>query len=173
MGIEAYSWHFTELANKNNYKGKFDVICLFQVLEHLDNLDVTFKTFNTIAAPGAQLFIGVPNSKKIKFNEIKGALLDIPPNHIGRYNKKNFQLLGNKYGWDISEIQIEPYTSMDVMKTVMFSQSLKRVELPPVKETMWNNIKLHLSIKYMRLQAFFMHKQLGDTLWVHYKKQAK
>ncbi len=173
INIEAQPWHFTELVDKDNYTGKFDIICLFQVLEHLDNLDENFKAFNAISTPNAQLFIGVPNSKKIKFNELKDALLDLPPNHIGRFNKKTFQLLGDKYGWDIAEIRIEPYTGLDVMKTVMYSQSLRRAHQPPVKGNVWNTVKLHLSIKYMRLQAFFMHNQLGETLWVHYKKQAK
>ena len=169
-GIEAHSWHFQELRQKEEYKNKFDVICLFQVLEHIDKLDDTFKTFNAIAKPGGHLFIGVPNGRKIKFNELNNGLLDMPPNHIGRFNKKTFEVFGKKYGWKINEIAIEPYTTLDVMKTVMFYQSLKRAQYPPVKETAWYRVKQYLEIKYMRLQAIFMHKQLGEALWVHYRK---
>jgi len=169
-GIETYSWHFHELVQKGEFTKKFDIICLFQVLEHLDKFEDTFTTFNSIAKTGAHLFIGVPNGKKIKFNELNNALLDMPPNHIGRYNKKSFELLGNKYGWEIEEIAIEPYTPLDVMKTVMYYQSLKRVQFPPVKETAWYLIKQYLEIKYIRLQATFRHKQLGEALWVHYRK---
>jgi len=169
-GIEAHSWHFHELGSKEEFSKKFDIICLFQVLEHLDKLEETFKTFNTIAKPGGHLFIGVPNGRKIRFNELNNALLDMPPNHIGRYNKKSFQFLGNKYGWEIEEIAIEPYTSLDVMKTVLYYQSLKRAQSPAVKESAWYRIKQYLEIKYIRLQAIFIHKTLGEALWVHYRK---
>jgi len=169
-GIEAHSWHFHELGSNDEFSKKFDIVCLFQVLEHLDKLEDTFKTFNSIVRPGGHLFIGVPNGRKIKFNELNNALLDMPPNHIGRYNKGTFEFLGNKYGWKIEEIAVEPYTPLDVMKTVMYYQSLKRVQFPPVKETTWSGVKQYAKIKYMRLQAIFLHKQLGEALWVHYRK---
>ncbi|MGZ3757413.1 MAG: class I SAM-dependent methyltransferase [Mucilaginibacter sp.] len=169
-GIEAYSWDFHELAQKNEFKNKFDIICLFQVLEHLDRLDDIFATFNTITKPGAHLFIGVPNPKKIKFNELNDALLDLPPNHIGRYNNKSFNYLGNKHGWDIEDLITEPYTALDVMKSVMYYQSLKRAQFPDVNETISYRIKQYIAIKYLRLKSIFMHNQLGEALWVHYKK---
>ena len=169
-GIEAHSWDFRTLEAKEEFSKKFDIICLFQVLEHLDQLADTFKTFNAIAKPGGHLLIGVPNGKKIKFNELNDALLDMPPNHIGRYNKKSFEFLGVKYGWEIEEIAVEPYTSLDVMKTVMYYQSLKRAQFPPIKETVWYKVDRYLAIKYMRLQAIFMHKHLGEAICVHYRK---
>jgi SAM-dependent methyltransferase len=169
-GIEADPRDFHELKQDENFRKKFDIICLFQVLEHLDKLEDTFDTFNAVIRPNGHLFIGVPNGKKIKFNELNNALLDMPPNHIGRYNKKAFEILGEKYGWAIEEITNEPYTPLDVMKTVLYYQSLKRAQFPPVKETAWYRIKQYIEIKFIRLQAIFMHKQLGEALWVHYRK---
>ena len=170
MGIEAHSWNFHEMRLKEEFFGKFDVVCLFQVLEHMDELDDTFKTFNFVSKPNGHLFIGVPNGMKIKFNELNGALLDMPPNHIGRYNKTSFEYLGNKYGWKIEDIAVQAFTPMDVMKTVMYYRSLKERQLPPVKVTSWYRIKQYLQIKYIRLQSFLMYKKLGETLWVHYVK---
>ena len=169
-GIEAYSWHFQELPEKLGPEKKFDVICLFQVLEHLDNVDQTFKAFNAIAKPGSHLFIGVPNGRKTRFNELNNALLDMPPNHIGRYNRKVFEFLGKKYGWETDELLTEPFTPLDVVKTVMYYQSLKRAQFQPVKRTAWYRVKRYLEIKWLRLQAEFLHRNLGDTLWVHYIK---
>lgn len=169
-GIEAHSWDFRQMMSKDEFAGKFDIICLFQVLEHLDSLDDTFKTFNFITRPGGHLFIGVPNGRKIKFNELNGALLDMPPNHIGRYNKKSFEYLGSRYGWKIEEIAVEPFTPMDVMKTVMYYRALKRLQFAPEKTTIWSSIKLYLQIKYIRLHSFLFYKKLGETLWVHFKR---
>jgi hypothetical protein len=139
-------------------------------LEHLDKLDKTFETFNAIIKPGGHLFIGVPNDKKIRFNELNGALLDMPPNHVGRYNKKAFEVIAQRYGWNIMEMAIEPYSSLDVMKTVMYYRSLKNAQFPPVKETTWNKIKEYLEIKYIRLQAIFGHKHLGEASWIYLRK---
>jgi len=169
-GIEAHSWNFHELQKKKEYLNKFNVICLFQVLEHLDNLADTFNVFNAISKEDAHLFIGVPNGRKIRFNELNNALLDMPPNHIGRFNKKSFEFLGNKYGWKTEEIAVEPFTPLDVMKTVMYYQSLKRAQFPMEGETTWSRIRQYVQIKNMRLQSIVKHKQLGDTLWVHYRK---
>jgi len=169
-GIEAQSRDFHELSQQQEFDQKFDIICLFQVLEHLDKLEETFNTLKKISKPGGHIFIGVPNGRKIKFNELNDALLDMPPNHIGRFSKKSFALLGEKHGLEIDEIAVEPFTSLDVMKTVMFYQSLKRAQFPPVAETAAYRVKRYASIKYMRLQAIFLHKNLGDALWVHYRK---
>ncbi|GGH15371.1 class I SAM-dependent methyltransferase [Mucilaginibacter phyllosphaerae] len=172
-GITAQSWHFHGLASKPEFLAKFDVICLFQVLEHLDDLEATFDTFNAIIKPGGHLFIGVPNGKKIKFNELNGALLDLPPNHIGRYNKRSFEILAGKYQWEVAEFAIETYTPLDVMKTVMYSQSLKKAQYPPAIRTLKYRLKEYMNIKRLRLQAQFKHKNLGECIYVHYKKALK
>jgi 2-polyprenyl-3-methyl-5-hydroxy-6-metoxy-1,4-benzoquinol methylase len=169
--IEAHSWNFRDLGSDKKFFHKFNVICLFQVLEHMDNLDSVFNTFNLIIKPGGQLFIGVPNGEKIKFNELNNALLDMPPNHIGRFNKKTFEFLANKFGWDVIDIAIEPFTSLDVMKTVMYYQSLQRAQQPAISETIWYRMQRYIGIKYLRLKAIFMHKKLGETLWVQLCKK--
>jgi len=58
------------------------------------------------------------------------------------------------------------------MKSVMYYQSLKRAQFPDVEETIIYRIKQYLAIKFLRLQSFFLHNQLGEALWVHYKKSA-
>lgn len=171
-GIEAHSWDFREMKNKKEFSRKFDVVCLFQVLEHLDQIDDTFKTINYVTKPKGHLFIGVPNEKKIVFNELNDALLDMPPNHIGRYNKKSFEILGQKYGWTIEQSAIEPYSVLEVMKTVMYYRSLKKLQFPVLKESLAQQIKEYFQIKYMQLQAFFKHKELGETRWVYLRKLA-
>ena len=171
-GIEAHSWDFRDLKTKSEFLKRFDVVCLFQVLEHLDQIDDTFKTINLVTKPGAHLFIGVPNEKKIMFNELNDALLDMPPNHICRYNKKSFEILSEKYRWTIEEVAIEPYSALEVMKTVMYYRSLRNLQFPALEESILHRVREYFKIKYMGLQAFFRHKELGETRWVHLRKSA-
>ncbi|MFD2864285.1 class I SAM-dependent methyltransferase [Mucilaginibacter antarcticus] len=171
-GITAHSWDVRDLNQKGEYANKFNMVCLFQVLEHMDDLDTIFKTFNWVLKPNGRVFIGVPNADKIKFNELNNALLDMPPNHIGRYSDKTFKFLAGKWGFNITETAIEPYTPLDVMKTVMYYQSLQRRQLPPVANTLWYRVNEYIRIKYLRLQAALWHKKLGETLWLQLTKAA-
>ncbi|HSK12394.1 MAG TPA: hypothetical protein VK907_04215, partial [Phnomibacter sp.] len=56
---------------------------------------------------GASLFIAVPNDKRIEFNEIHHALLDMPPNHVGRWNKECFKIIGTRFGLTMKDHQVE------------------------------------------------------------------
>lgn len=170
--IEAHSWDFRDLKNQKEFSKRFDVVCLFEVLEHLDHIDDTFRTIDIVTKPGGHLFIGVPNEKKIMFNELNDGLLDMPPNHICRYNKKSFEILSEKYGWTVKEISIEPYTVLEVMKTVMYYRSLKSLQFPALKESVLHRVREYFKIKYMALQAILRHRKLGETRWVHLRKSA-
>ena len=86
----------------------FGVVCMFQVLEHLDRLDDLFRHLGTVTAPGARLFAAVPNDRRIAFDERHGGLLDLPPNHVGRWTRPAFQAIAARHGWAVLEHETEP-----------------------------------------------------------------
>jgi 2-polyprenyl-3-methyl-5-hydroxy-6-metoxy-1,4-benzoquinol methylase len=86
----------------------FDVVCMFQVLEHLDGYDALFAAIARLCRPGARLFIAVPNGARIDFNEKAGLQQDCPPNHISRWSPRSFQVLAAKYGWETEQWEFEP-----------------------------------------------------------------
>jgi SAM-dependent methyltransferase len=105
-GIKCVPKDIRELSGQE-YEKCADVICLFQVLEHMDGLDVLFEKLNWLLKPGGSIFIAVPNQNMIEFNELNGALLDMPPNHIGRWNRRCFEIIGNKHNLTLEEYQVE------------------------------------------------------------------
>ena len=105
-GIKCVPKDIRELSGQE-YEKRVDVICLFQVLEHMDGLDVLFEKLNWLLKPGGNIFIAVPNQNMIEFNELNGALLDMPPNHIGRWNRKCFEIIGNKHNLTLEDYQVE------------------------------------------------------------------
>jgi SAM-dependent methyltransferase len=88
--------------------GKFDYICLFQVLEHLDHLDDLLQSFASHLNSEGQVIIAVPNNKRIEFNELNGALLDMPPNHIGRWTRKAFDQFAKNNNFVVLHHKYEP-----------------------------------------------------------------
>jgi 2-polyprenyl-3-methyl-5-hydroxy-6-metoxy-1,4-benzoquinol methylase len=86
----------------------FSIVFMFQVLEHMDRLPELFSKFRTLTSSKADLVIAVPNDKRTQFNESNGALLDMPPNHIGRWTKSSFEALGAREGWEVIKFLEEP-----------------------------------------------------------------
>lgn len=109
VGIKCLSNELS-LLNTTEYQNKFDIIAMFQVLEHLDEIDGIFNTINHITKKNSSLLIAVPNNIIRKYYEENGVFLDVPPIHITRWNVQSFKLIGEKYGWKIKDYEIEKIT---------------------------------------------------------------
>ena len=83
---------------------------MFQVLEHLDSLNELISILKILLTFRGEILIAVPNEKIIDFNESNGALLDMPPNHIGRWSKKSFEKLCELNKLNLIENFIEPFS---------------------------------------------------------------
>ncbi len=90
------------------YRCHFGIVCMFQVLEHLDHLDPLFGRLNEITTDNALLYIAVPNDRRVQFNEEHHALGDMAPCHVGRWNEKSFQMIAQRFGWRVEQHKREP-----------------------------------------------------------------
>lgn len=91
-----------------DWDGRFDCVCMFQVLEHMDRLDELFSRLSLLIRPGGRLIAAVPNPAMIAFNELNGALRDMPPGHVGRWNVECFQHIGRRFGFELANQAVEP-----------------------------------------------------------------
>jgi 2-polyprenyl-3-methyl-5-hydroxy-6-metoxy-1,4-benzoquinol methylase len=105
-GVECLSEDIREIKTET-FKEYFDVVCMYQVIEHMDRLETLFKSLNWLTHAGANLFISVPNPKNVEFSELNGGLMDMPPNHIGRWNRECFEIIGKRWGWQVERFEIE------------------------------------------------------------------
>jgi 2-polyprenyl-3-methyl-5-hydroxy-6-metoxy-1,4-benzoquinol methylase len=86
----------------------FDAVCMFQVLEHVDDYDGIFAALGRILRPGGHLFVATPNKAWIDSNESRQLLRDLPPNHLTRWSEASFAALARRFGWHLEACELEP-----------------------------------------------------------------
>lgn len=178
MGVRCVSEDIRELAEVD-VGGAFDIVCMFQVLEHMDRLGELFEKLGTLVRPGGSLFIAVPNPVRIKFNEENGALLDMPPNHIGRWNKKCFEIMGDRSGFRLKEHMVEKDGLLAGVRQFLIYRFLRKSQVNGSFENRIQSMHtgyLHRLMQFVGLVGGsfsaipYLGKEgfgSGDSLWVH------
>ena len=165
----------------NEFENSFDFVFMFQVLEHMDNLQALFAQLKTITREGAHLFIAVPNSARTAFNENNKSLLDMPPNHISRWSANAFKSLAEKSGLDLLAIAEEPMSFFDFIKQDLIYSHMRRSQVPG---SLSNRVRSKPRSRLRRMEEAFLtllysptrfgtwakafgRKNLGNSILVH------
>ena len=104
----------------------FDAICMFHVLEHMDGLDELFASFARLLRTQGHLFLAVPEATWTERNETTGLLIDMAPEHIGRWQMSAFQAFCNRLGWQIVEHDAEPEPRLVTARQALAWRYLRR-----------------------------------------------
>lgn len=161
----------------------FDVVCMFQVLEHMDNLDSLFEQLTRITSPNANLFISVPNPKAVEFSELNGGLLDMPPHHIGRWEPSCFAHIGQRFGWNVVRYEIEQKSYTSQIKKFIRYRYWRQTQNPNTLANYSQRAGNQQLRKFLKLAAgaqcaldtlpvlnALRSKELGGAQWIHLKK---
>ncbi len=119
QGIKCISDDFRNLP-LDKYHNAFDIICLFQVLEHLDNLDDFLKGINQLAAKDAHLFVAVPNYFYRRFYDGFKIYLDVPPIHLSRWKQSDLVRFFDKHDWSMVSHHIQPMAYFLKLRKFLF-----------------------------------------------------
>lgn len=86
--------------------GTFDVITLWHVLEHIENLDEMWMRFYDMLTETGILIIAVPNSASYdaRFYGADWAAYDVP-RHLWHFTPATIQMWGSKYGFVLADRQ--------------------------------------------------------------------
>ena len=96
---------------KNNHE-LFDVVCSFQVLEHISEVHSFLQSMIGCLKPGGKLLISVPNNESFIGKE--NSVLNMPPHHVGRWNTKSLSYLERLFPIHLLNAQCEPLQSYHV-----------------------------------------------------------
>lgn len=83
---------------------KFDIICSFQVFEHLPNIDSTIKHSLSILKEGGVFIISVPNNDSAIFKNDDYHTLNLPPHHVILWDEVSLRGLCKIYNLELIDI---------------------------------------------------------------------
>lgn len=108
-------------------EGKFDVITLWHVLEHLDDFDLYLKKMLDRLEKDGKLVIALPNCSSFdaRFYKEKWAGYDVP-RHLWHFTPATFKILAEKHGLEIIKMKRLP---LDPFYNSMLSEKYKGCKL--------------------------------------------
>lgn len=151
--IEVYTKSIEEYSEKN--KEKFDVVCSFQVLEHVTHVNSFIESCISCLKPNGILILGTPNNNPFYAGYHHGAFSNIPPHHAGLWNEdvyknleKIFPLKLQKVVYDepISKFYYIYFRAKYVLRNFFYSDSIFLIPIYALISLLispfeWNTIK--------------------------------
>lgn len=128
-GYKTFSVDFREEGFAPMKEG-FDIIFMFQVFEHMDRVDDVFARLKYLLKAQGSVFIAVPNEIRTNYMECHGSLIDMPPNHIGRWTKEAFDAVCRRHGLRLTICEREPFNLLKFLKEDIVDSFLRRAEKP-------------------------------------------
>lgn len=104
-GLEVFDEMIADHAVKR--EGYYDMVCMFQVLEHIQDVKGFLDSALKCLKKGGKLVIGVPNNEPYFQGYDKYCTLNLPPHHMGLWNKEVFTKIAPLFNLQIQEVQYD------------------------------------------------------------------
>lgn len=105
QGITMYKEFVQEYAK--SHKNEYDFVCFFQVLEHIADIDSFMRAAIDCLRPGGKLIICVPNNNPYWMQNFEHHSMNMPPHHMGLWNKETFAALTDIYPLKLTDVNEE------------------------------------------------------------------
>jgi SAM-dependent methyltransferase len=143
--VDAYGYEFNDqVAEKARSRGLrllnalepiaafghgFDVICLFQVLEHFADPFTMLTRIGKLLRPEGRLIVCVPDAAG-PVRHYVDALTDLPPHHVTRWSARSMRACAEARGYAVEDLRTEPLG--DYVWDFYLPVILEKDWLPPV-----------------------------------------
>jgi SAM-dependent methyltransferase len=105
-GLTILSESIEEHSNKK--ENFYDMVCSFQVTEHVTAIRDFLASSIKAVKPGGKLIISVPNNDFLVFKTHQEIFLNMPPHHMGLWDNKSLSYLPNLFNIELEKIIFEP-----------------------------------------------------------------
>lgn len=177
-GVECIAADVKDIETSNRVH-TFNIVCMFQVLEHMDTYGDFFKKMNEVTAKGAHLYLTVPNDKYRSFYDSLGSRFDIPPIHVSRWNKQTLEKLFGQYNWALVEHRVENPVFLKKLRKFLFNryyhlsfaEKIDKISVKVLQLGIKAVLFLFLIIYYFSFVVKLGTTKLGTAQWAHFQKQ--
>ncbi len=119
------------------HAGAFDVVCAFQVLEHVCDPLEFVETSLRLLRVGGRLIYTTPNAES--YLKYLRPLLDMPPHHMLKWSRRSFAFLEREFPVKLEQIKREPLAKyhvaeyLDAWRISHFSRGFRHHFVPPLR----------------------------------------
>ncbi len=113
-----------------HYPSRYDAVCIFQVLEHVQYPKSFLQWLCLLIKPGGILALGLPNAESFLKHEFN--VLDMPPHHMTRWSPKTIVALPEMFPLELKHMRFEPLAHYHAdsycraMGTQLFKRDMSR-----------------------------------------------
>jgi len=150
----------------------YDMIALFEVLEHMDNLSGTVRDIVDRLTPGGRLILAVPNPDGY-LKDIDMNLLDMPPHHNSSWPKKTFDYLASLHDLETVGYYKEPLRYVHYLGYLgNIIAEHRKMMLPGVKKKVFSFVQSAV-LNIFAPFTYIQHREhiMGQTHLVVLKKR--
>lgn len=142
---------------------KFNVVCSFQVLEHIYDVRSFFKSSFSLLEENGLLIIAVPNNNPYFLKYDKYHTLNLPPHHVGLWSENSLKQMGKVFNAEVVSYQTEPLQQRMEWVRVQKQHLISRK--PGFK---WLNLVPRPL--YKLIMRLFIHRIEGSYSFIVYRK---
>lgn len=135
---------------------KFDVVCAFQVLEHITNPCLFIEQALICLNDGGTLILSTPNNESSGFLNQQD-IFDAPPHHMGHFTVKVYENIAKRLNCTILKTVIQPRTATLSTTTQNTSRSVF-------------HRAVSLAARVLLNMSYRLNKEPGDTVLIFMQK---
>jgi 2-polyprenyl-3-methyl-5-hydroxy-6-metoxy-1,4-benzoquinol methylase len=110
-----------------DYEQHYDVVCAFQVLEHIADPAEFIQSCLHCLRPGGLLIYSVPNADSFLAYSTN-SVLNMPPHHVSWWTEFTFRYVASRYGMEVlqlhrerlADIHVRQYAAMLTRETLLY-----------------------------------------------------
>jgi SAM-dependent methyltransferase len=159
-GLQVYLERSENLARQ--HPGSYDVVCAFQVLEHVTEPHEFFDAATKLLCTGGKLLLGLPNARSFLRHQF--SLLDLPPHHMTRWSAQVLTGIQQRFPLRLVRIAYEPLADyhvdgyVEAYMRALAKRGLNLLAVPRLHSSITRLIRISGVQKYL----------LGHTIYACY-----
>lgn len=138
-GLDVRNLDIADLAESE--PESFDVVCAFQVLEHVSQAGDFLRSCLKALKPGGKLIFSVPNNEPYFQRFSKYEVLNLPPHHMGLWNHDSFRRAASFFDLHLEKSLLMGTGSVKG-EVYLRSKYLARVCSPANRESAMEKVKM-------------------------------